>query len=161
VFGALLLIVVFAFLCRPMLRDVWVGIPDQPFRNEPQQLEAENSTNRPRPTTTKVHEEEPVEMVKVKPKFVLDNSDYAKTDQPIPEMPFTAYDPVQPKEPGMVVPDIVHYIWLDGKDDLYLTFSQYLAMRSVIVRQKPAKLFMWGGSHRSVWAITDGQALQY
>lgn len=42
----------------------------------------------------------------------------------------------------MKVPNIVHYIWFDKDGDLHMTFSQYLAIRSVIMRQKPDKIYM-------------------
>lgn len=77
------------------------------------------------------------------PKFVMKQEEYAGAQEdPLDKMPFVAYDTVPPRLPGMVVPNVFHYIWLDQHDNLYLTYSQYLAMRSVIMRQKPFKLFM-------------------
>lgn len=76
------------------------------------------------------------------PAFVLDPQQYADTKRVVSIPPFTAFDPVMPKAQGMVVPNIIHYVWLDAKSDLKLTFSQYLAMKSVIERQKPDKVYM-------------------
>ena len=84
----------------------------------------------------------PVQRPVPSPEFVLDQDIYANKEPPVLDPPFTAYDAVPPKEVGMVVPNIVHYIWLDATGDLKLTFSQYLAMRSVIIRQRPDKLYM-------------------
>lgn len=89
------------------------------------------------------HEQSQSHASRLSPRFVIPPSEYAAPQEdPIEFMPFMAYDPVPPKEEGMVVPDIVHYIWLDVNDSLHLTFSQYLAMRSVIDRQQPSKLYM-------------------
>lgn len=84
----------------------------------------------------------PVQRPAPSPVFVLDQDVYANKERPVLDPPFTAYDAVSPKEVGMVVPNIVHYIWLDATGDLRLTFSQYLAMRSTIIRQRPDKLYM-------------------
>jgi hypothetical protein len=76
------------------------------------------------------------------PDFLMAPQEYANSNPTVPQPPFTAFDPVQPRLQGMVVPDIVHYIWLDNGDSLHLTFSQYLSMKSVIKRQNPAKIYM-------------------
>lgn len=57
------------------------------------------------------------------------------------EMP----SPIPPRREGDVVPDVVHLTYGlkdDGGRGPEFTYTNYLAMRSILLRLKPAKLFL-------------------
>lgn len=69
---------------------------------------------------------------------------------PVPEMPvFDDSHPAPPlKKSGMVVPDIMHYVWFtniaggEAGERTELAYWQYLALKSALVRHNPALVYM-------------------
>jgi len=64
--------------------------------------------------------------------------------QPLEFMPLFNFAITPVKRPGMLVPDVIHYISLspNGKAAPTLSYWQYLAIRSVLTVQRPAVIYL-------------------